>query len=130
MVFAVRILKDRDYTALAKQLQRAESELMIKGVVGRCKNELGHAFVATIHDSILTLPQHVPAVRRFIEEEFGRVRLKPSIKNVVGELHHNGVRSVSGSGSGCVLVGPADSADCPAGGPRLAGNPGWPASEA
>ena len=51
-----------DYRQVAWTLQRAESKLMIGGVCGRLMREFPEMFIATIHDSILTLPEHADAV--------------------------------------------------------------------
>jgi hypothetical protein len=76
----VREQKERDYTALAKNLQRAESDLMIGKVAVRCMNELPRTFIATIYDSILTTPDQADVVQAIMREEFGRVGLSPTIR--------------------------------------------------
>jgi hypothetical protein len=77
---AIWAMKEDDYTALAKNLQRAESDLMISRVAERCMNELPHAFIATIHDSILTTPDQAETILAIMREEFGQIGLKPTIR--------------------------------------------------
>jgi hypothetical protein len=77
---AVRAAKEPDYTALSKALQRAESDLIILGVARRCMNEIRRAFIATIHDSILTTQDNQEAVLAIMREEFKRVGLRPTIR--------------------------------------------------
>jgi hypothetical protein len=77
---AIREAKKEDYTALAKSLQRAESDLMIDGVATRCMTDMPHVFIGTIHDSILTTPDYADAVKSLMEEEFHKVGLVPTIR--------------------------------------------------
>ncbi len=76
----IRAMKAEDYTALAKDLQRAESDIMIGAVARRCMEEMPRTFIATIHDSILTTPDRADAIRSVMLEEFGRLDLSPTIR--------------------------------------------------
>ena len=72
--------KAEDYAALAHELQREESALMIGGVAARCMAEIPHAFIGTIHDSVLTTPRHADAVKAIMTDEFRKVGLTPTIR--------------------------------------------------
>jgi hypothetical protein len=76
---AVSDLKRKDYRQLAYLLQAHESKLVIDRIARRILAELPGAFVGTIHDSILTTPDHAEAVRAIMVEEFGRLGLHPTI---------------------------------------------------
>jgi hypothetical protein len=76
----IRAMKAENYTALAHELQRAESGLMIGRVAVRCMNELSWAFIGTIHDSILTTADQADAIVSIMREEFGRHGLRPTIR--------------------------------------------------
>jgi hypothetical protein len=76
----VREQKERDYKALAKNLQRAESDLVVGGVAVRCMHELPRTFISTIHDSILTTLDQADLVLAIMQQEFGRVGLRPTIR--------------------------------------------------
>jgi len=62
--------KTPHYKALSHRLQRAESEIVIQGAVGRLMQS--NIPVLTVHDSILTFPEHCDCV-------------KTTLKNAVGE---------------------------------------------
>jgi hypothetical protein len=76
----IRKQKKGNYRALAWEMQRAESRLMIDTVVHRFYLEYPHIPIITVHDSILTTPQHVETVKRIMVEEFARLGLHPTIK--------------------------------------------------
>jgi hypothetical protein len=76
----IREMKADKYEALAQQLQRKESSIMIGGVASRCMREIPQAFVGTIHDSILCHPRYTDIIRRFILQEFAKVDLIPTIR--------------------------------------------------
>ena len=75
----IREKKADDYTALAKELQRTESSIVIGGVANRCMVELPYAFVATVHDSVLTTEKYAKIIQGFMMEEFAKVGLDPTI---------------------------------------------------
>jgi hypothetical protein len=76
-------LKEEDYTQLAKKLQRAESDLIIGHVAERFRREMPRKFVATIHDSVLVLPEDAEQARSILLEEFRAVGLKPTIRSEI-----------------------------------------------
>lgn len=75
----MRDAKRADYKALACDMQRAESRLMIEGVCGRLAVELPDVPVVTIHDSIMTTADHAATVQAIMLEEFAALRVKPTI---------------------------------------------------
>ncbi|WP_152050810.1 hypothetical protein [Tautonia marina] len=106
----VRALKEGDHTRLPKCLQGVESDLIIGGVARRCMEQLPNAFIGTIHDSILTTPDHAEAVQEIMTQEFSRLALAPTInierlnrpapRTLVRDLHRNGLPSVPAPGAG------------------------------
>ncbi len=68
------------YKELAREMQRAESKLIIEGVCGRVMELYPNIPLVTVHDSILTTQQFVPTVRAVIEEEFSKLGINPTIK--------------------------------------------------
>ena len=79
-VYAViRSMKAADYCALAHKLQRAESDLMIGKVAKRIMDEMPDAFIATIHDSVVTTPDHAEAMKAIMLQEFSEIGLNPTI---------------------------------------------------
>jgi hypothetical protein len=73
-------MKARDYRHLSHMLQRAESRLIIGGVCRRMMEEAPEVFVATIHDSVLVPRAHEALLVRIMEEEFGRLGIRPTLK--------------------------------------------------
>ncbi len=65
---------------LAKQLQRAESNFVIRTVCDRVRRERSDCFLATIHDSFLFLPDDAEYVRGVIEQEFARLGVAPRLE--------------------------------------------------
>lgn len=86
----VRAAKRKDYTHLACLMQRLESTIMINRVCRSLMDEHPDVPVVTIHDSIMTTPDHVGLVSRLIRREFNRVGLTPML-SVDGEVKANGV---------------------------------------
>lgn len=76
----VRSMKAEAHADLAKSLQRAESAIMIGGVASRCMREIPHAFISTIHDSVLTTLRYADAIRTILSDEFLKVGLIPTIQ--------------------------------------------------
>lgn len=70
-----------DFKRLNYRMQKVESGLMIGRIARRCKDELPQAFVATIHDSILTTPDRAEPIMGIMRQEFKRVGLRPSISS-------------------------------------------------
>jgi hypothetical protein len=61
--------KAKDPANFARLLQRAEAGFMIYTVVDTLRRLNPDMFVATIHDSILTLPEHAGLVKQVINEQ-------------------------------------------------------------
>jgi hypothetical protein len=76
---SIRSMKADDYCELAHRLQRAESDLMIGGVASRIVRELPDAWIATIHDSIVTTSGQAESVKAIMLEEFAKIGLRPTI---------------------------------------------------
>lgn len=60
---------DEQSSALALLLQSLESELMFDHIVPRVQLELPDAFVTTIHDSILTTPEHEQQILQIMKDQ-------------------------------------------------------------
>lgn len=73
-------VKEKDYRRLAWMMQRTESKLMISNICRRVMEEHRDAFMATIHDSILTTEENVSKIRRIMSEEFAKIGLSPTIR--------------------------------------------------
>lgn len=77
----IREFKEKDYTNLAIQLQRAESKAIIHGCIRRIRKERPDMFVSTIHDSIVCEPENLVYIGSIIEDVFELgYNLKPGIK--------------------------------------------------
>lgn len=74
----VRSIKRPDYRRLSHHMLRAESAIVIGRAVRRCAEE--GIWAATIHDSIVTTPEHAESVVGIMEEAFGSVGVRPTIK--------------------------------------------------
>jgi len=76
----IRNIKRKDYRRLAWMMQRKESKLIITKICGRIMREHPDAFIGTIHDSILTTPEHVSTIKKIMSEEFEKIGLSPTIR--------------------------------------------------
>ena len=74
--------RQHGYESLSREMQRAEADFMIDTVCLRLLKHHSDIPILTVHDSILTTPGHLPTVRRIIEEEFERIGMKPTMKEV------------------------------------------------
>lgn len=74
----IRAIKRPDYRRLSHHMLRAESAIVIGRSVRRCAEE--GIWAATIHDSIVTTPEHAGAVVGIMEQAFGSVGVRPTIK--------------------------------------------------
>jgi hypothetical protein len=72
--------KEHKYQDLARLMQREEARFMLHTVCRRLFKHHSEVPVFTIHDSIMTIEEHVPLVRRIINEEFNRIGLHPTMK--------------------------------------------------
>ncbi len=80
MAFIVWHKRRHGYKELSREMQRAESRLMIEGVCGSLMEQNLKIPLVTIHDSITTTPEFVPVVRAAIEEEFHKLGIDPTVK--------------------------------------------------
>jgi hypothetical protein len=71
--------KRANYRELARNMQREEAHLMLDVVCTRLKDYHPEIPVITIHDSIMTTPEHIETAKRIIKEEFARIGLKPTL---------------------------------------------------
>jgi hypothetical protein len=67
------------FKRLPCQMQKRESQFMINTVCNRLMLHHPVVPIITIHDSILTVPQHEPLVRRIILEEFNSLGVRPTL---------------------------------------------------
>ena len=74
----IRAIKRPDYKRLSHHMLRAESSIVIGRAVRRCAEE--GIWAVTIHDSIVTTPEHAMAVEGIMERAFGSVGVRPTIK--------------------------------------------------
>jgi hypothetical protein len=74
----IRAIKRPDYRRLSHHMLRAESSIVIGRAVRRCAEE--GIWAATIHDSIVTTPDHAEAVEGIMEGAFRSVGVRPTIK--------------------------------------------------
>lgn len=72
-------MKKNNYKQFSRDMQRAESKVMIDSVGSRLAAEYPHIPILTIHDSYLTTPEHVDTVKRLIEEEFATLGITPTL---------------------------------------------------
>ena len=76
----VQEVKGRDHAELACLLQRTESDLVIRTVCEALRREHPGMFVATIHDSIVCLPDDAEKVICSMRQAFARVNLNPRLE--------------------------------------------------
>ena len=74
----IRAIKRPDYKRLSHHMLRVESAIVIGRAVRRCAEE--GIWAATIHDSIVTPPEHAETVVGVMEQAFGSVGVRPTIK--------------------------------------------------
>jgi hypothetical protein len=72
--------KGKDHGRFAVKAQYEESKFVIYTVCDQIRRERSDCWIATIHDSILTLPQHVEYVLAVMKEEFGKLGVSPRLK--------------------------------------------------
>ena len=65
---AINDLKRKDYRQLAYLLQAHESKIMIDIICRKILVELPGTFIATIHDSIMTIPDRADEVKAIMSE--------------------------------------------------------------
>jgi hypothetical protein len=74
----IRAIKKEDHKRLSHQMLRLESEIVINKAVRQCALE--GIWVVTIHDCLVTYPAQAERVREIMDEAFGSVGIKPTIK--------------------------------------------------
>lgn len=77
---AILEIKRKDYRRLAWMLQRAESSLIINRICGRFIKSYPNAFIATIHDSFLTIEEYTDKLKEIVIDEFKQLQLNPTVK--------------------------------------------------
>lgn len=68
------------FKKLAVRMQQRESRYMIGQVCTRLMEHHPEIPLLTIHDSILTTPEHMPTVQRVMTEEFARLGVEPTLR--------------------------------------------------
>ena len=76
----LKSLKRHDYAHAARLMQSFEATLMIPIICGRLLRERPKVTVITIHDSILTTPEHDEYVKGVILDEFEKLGVVPPLK--------------------------------------------------
>jgi hypothetical protein len=74
----IRTIKKEDYKRLSHQMLRLESEIVINRAVRQCAIE--GIWVVTIHDCLVTYPEHAERVSQIMVEAFESVGVRPTIK--------------------------------------------------
>jgi len=86
----IRTIKKEDYKRLSHQMLRLESEIVINRAVRQCAVE--GIWVVTIHDCLVTYPEHAEKVRRIMVEAFESVGGNPTIKITAFNLNGQDAR--------------------------------------
>ncbi|PHR93904.1 MAG: hypothetical protein COA78_32525 [Blastopirellula sp.] len=73
-------MKKEDHRALSWACQRFESKLMIDEACGILRESNPEMPIITIHDSIMTTPEHQPEVEAAIYQAFSKYGVKPMLK--------------------------------------------------
>ena len=72
MLGAIERMKEGNYAALAREMQRVESDFVFGRAVPRVEREVGCPY-CTVHDSIIVAEEYAGRVREIVEDELGRV---------------------------------------------------------
>ncbi len=80
VAFMLESFKAKDYRRAAHIMQNVESTLFIGCMVRRIMEERPCVPLFTIHDSLMTTPEHVGYVELVIREAFGRLGITPTIR--------------------------------------------------
>jgi hypothetical protein len=75
-------LKQKDYRSLSHRLQRAEAQGILDRVCGRIAQELPHAPIFTIHDSVLTTRPYSERITQIMKEELTHMTGIPPLLHV------------------------------------------------
>ncbi len=73
-------LKKRNYRHAAHLMQNVESTMMIHEVCRRLMDKHPHKPIFTIHDSIITTPDHAATVRQIMLDTFVHIGIHPHIR--------------------------------------------------
>lgn len=76
----VKKAKKKDYKKVAWMMQREESRIVITKICGRILKHHPDVFISTIHDSIMTVPEHAGLVKSIIESEFAKIGINPTVR--------------------------------------------------
>jgi len=76
----IKELKRKDYTSLAKLLQKMESSLIINTIIRQCMEQFPEMPVFTIHDSIMTTDLWVEKLHDIMLHEFGKIGIVPNLR--------------------------------------------------
>lgn len=68
------------YKRLPQQMQIKESQFVLGAVCLRLATHHAEIPAITIHDSIMTTPEHVETVRRVMADEFTRIGVRPAMR--------------------------------------------------
>jgi len=80
MAFMVWHKRRHGFKQLSREMQRAESKLMIEGVCGTLMERNPRIPLLTIHDSIMTTAEFIPVVSKTIRAEFRKLGIWPTVK--------------------------------------------------
>ncbi len=86
----IRTIKKEDYKRLSHQMLRLESEIVINRAVRQYAVE--GIWVVTIHDCLVTYPEHAERVSQIMVEAFESVGGKPTIKVTAFDLNGQDAR--------------------------------------
>jgi hypothetical protein len=73
-------LKAGQYQRSSRMMQKVEAHFIYDRICGRIEAERPRIFLGTIHDALVTTPDHADYVRRVMTEEFRRVGVTPTIR--------------------------------------------------
>jgi len=77
----IEISKRRDYRNFPISLQRAESDMILRTICKRILGEQPDIPIFTIHDSIFSIEEHIPYIKKVINEEiFKKYSILPNLK--------------------------------------------------
>ena len=77
---AIREIKRKDYTELARRLQKAESSVIVRTACETLRKKHPGMFYTPIHDSIVAKPGDIGTVVCVIRDAFARIGLDPKIE--------------------------------------------------
>ena len=88
----IRGVKQHDYRQLARLAQRTESDFIFGRAVSRVLRERPDLFIATIHDSVMTMIGNEEYVRDVMLTEFRKLGVEPTVRIENGSAY--GTRGV------------------------------------